>query len=435
MIFDPAIVGILLFGGLILLIVLRIPVAYALALAVVPVLLVEPRLTPVMLLQRMLKSYDSFILLSVPFFIMAANVMNASGITNKLIRFSKALVGHLPGGLAHVNVVVSMFFAGISGSSTADAAGIGSVLIPAMIKEKYDRFFTVAVTACSSVMGVIIPPSIIMVVWGGVSNTSVAALFLAGFVPGVMVALSQMGLVHIFSIKRKYPKEHAMDWKELGLSFKAAILPGITPVIIIGGIVGGFVTPTEASLLAVAYALFLALFVYRTIKPGRVSGLLLETAKLGGLSLFAVGTASIYGWVLAYYRLPAYMVEAIGYITSSPTVMLFIIVGLFLIVGTFMDAIPAIVIMTPLLMPLAEHAGIHPLHYAISGIVALSFGLITPPYGLCLLISSEIGGINSMDAIKEVGIFLAIMLLVLSAIVVFPGLTMFLPRLFMPEFL
>ena len=435
MIFDPAFVGLFLFAGLILLIILRIPVAYALALAVVPVLLFEPRLTPVMLLQRMLKSYDSFILLSVPFFIMAANVMNASGITNKLIRFSKALVGYLPGGLAHVNVVVSMFFAGISGSSTADAAGIGSILIPAMIEEKYDSYFTVAVTACSSVMGVIIPPSIIMVVWGGVSNTSVAALFLAGFVPGVLVAISQMALVHVFSIKRHFPKESSMDWKELGLSFKDAILPGITPVIIIGGIVSGFVTPTEASLLAVAYALFLALFIYRSVKPGQVSKLLLDTAKLGGLSLFAVGTASIYGWVLAYYRLPAYMVEAIGYITSSPTVMLFIIVGLFLIVGTFMDAIPAIVIMTPLLMPLAEHAGIHPLHYAISGIVALSFGLITPPYGLCLLISSEIGQINSMDAIKEVGIFLAAMLMVLAAIIIFPDLTMFLPRFFMPEFL
>src|SRR6056297_1693625 len=216
---DPGTVGIILFAGLIIFIMLRIPVAYALALAVVPVLLFEPRLTPVMLLQRMLKAYDSFILLSVPFFILAANIMNASGITDKLIRFSQALVGHLRGGLAHVNVVVSMFFAGISGSSTADAAGIGSVLIPAMIKEKYDTKFTVAVTACSSVMGVIIPPSIIMVVWGGVTNTSVAALFVSGFVPGVMVALSQMILVVLFARKRQYPVASKMNWKELWVSF------------------------------------------------------------------------------------------------------------------------------------------------------------------------------------------------------------------------
>lgn len=432
---DPGIVGIVLFAGLILFILLRIPVAYALALAVVPVLLLNPRLTPVMLLQRMLKAYDNFILLSVPFFILAANIMNASGITDKLIRFSQALVGHLRGGLAHVNVVVSMFFAGISGSSTADAAGIGSVLIPAMIKEKYDTKFTVAVTACSSVMGVIIPPSIIMVVWGGVTNTSVAALFVSGFVPGVMVALSQMILVVIFARKRQYPVASKMNWKELRVSFMHAILPGFTPVIILGGIVFGFVTPTEASLLAVGYALFLAMVVYRSIKGKDVSPLLLKTAKLGGLSLFAIGSASIYGWVLGFYRIPSFMVDTVGYMTNSPTVMLFIIVAMFLLVGTFMDAIPAIVIMAPLLMPLAEFAGVHPLHYAIASVVALSFGLITPPYGLCLLISSEIGGINSTDALKEVGIFLGAMLFVLTLIIVFPRFTMLLPRIFMPQFL
>ncbi len=428
---DPATVTIAMFGILILLILLRMPVAFALAIAVVPILLLEPRLTPVMLLQRMMKSYDSFILLSVPFFLLAANVMNESGITHKLIRFSKALVGFLPGGLAHVNVVVSMFFAGISGSSTADAAGIGSVLIPAMIREKYDRGFTVAVTACSSVMGVIIPPSIIMVVWGGVANTSVAALFLAGFVPGVMIAVSQMLLVLWFAWKRKYPIEAKLDFRELGASTKDSILAGITPIIIIGGIVGGIVTPTEASLLAVVYSLLLAMIVYRTIKVKDVPKLLLQTAKLASLSLFAVGTASIYGWVLAYFQVPKFMVATIGYITQDPTVMLFIITAIFLAVGTFMDAIPAIVILAPLLLPLANFAGIHPLHLAITSIVALAFGLITPPYGLCLLISAEIGGINAMQALKEVGLFLAVMLVVLGLIIVFPDLTMALPRMFM----
>lgn len=435
MIFTPAEVGFILFGSLFVLILLRVPVAFSLALAVVPVLLLEPRLTPVMLLQRMVKAYDSFILLSVPFFILAANIMNASGITGRLIRFSKALVGHLPAGLAQVNVVVSMFFAGISGSSTADAAGIGSILIPAMIKEKYDREFTVAVTACSSVMGVIIPPSIIMVVWGGVANTSVAALFLAGFVPGVMIAATQMLLVLGFAVKRKYPQESKPDVRELAISFKESILPGFTPLIIIGGIVGGFFTPTEASLIAVLYALFVAMVVYRTITPKTLSPLLLKTAKLAGLSLFAVGSASIYGWVLAFYRLPSFLVDSIGAITNSPSLMLTIIVALFLIVGTFMDAIPAIVILAPLLGPLANHAGVHPLHFAITSIVALSFGLITPPYGLCLLISSEIGGINSTQALKEVGAFLLVMLVVLGALILLPALTMVIPLHFMPQFL
>ncbi|MCP4401906.1 MAG: TRAP transporter large permease [bacterium] len=430
---DPGFVALIMFGTLFVLILLRIPVAFSLAVAVIPILILEPRLAPVMLLQRMMYAYDSFILLSVPFFLLAANIMNESRITHRLIRFSKALVGSLPGGLGHVNVVVSMFFAGISGSSTADAAGIGSVLIPAMIREKYDKYFSVAVTACSSVMGVIIPPSIIMVVWGGVMNTSVAALFLAGFVPGVLIGLSQMALVLLFAWKRKYPIESKIDLKELAVSFKESFLAGLTPLIIIGGIVGGIVTPTEAALIAVVYSLILGVLVYRTIPLKGISPLLLKTAKLASLSLFAIGTASIYGWVLAFFRIPNFLVDSIGFVASSPSVMLFIIIGIFLVVGTFMDAIPAIVILAPLFRPLADAAGIHPLHFAIASIIALSFGLITPPYGLCLLISSEIAGINCMDAIKEVGIFLFVMVLVLALIILFPSISLFVPRLFLPK--
>ncbi len=430
---DPGFVALIMFGTLFVLILLRIPVAFSLAVAVIPILILEPRLAPVMLLQRMMYAYDSFILLSVPFFLLAANIMNESRITHRLIRFSKALVGSLPGGLGHVNVVVSMFFAGISGSSTADAAGIGSVLIPAMIREKYDKYFSVAVTACSSVMGVIIPPSIIMVVWGGVMNTSVAALFLAGFVPGVLVGLSQMVLVLLFAWKRKYPIESKIDLKELAVSFKESFLAGLTPLIIIGGIVGGIVTPTEAALIAVVYSLILGVLVYRTIPLKGISPLLLKTAKLASLSLFAIGTASIYGWVLAFFRIPNFLVDSIGFVASSPSTMLFIIIGIFLLVGTFMDAIPAIVILAPLFRPLADAAGIHPLHFAIASIIALSFGLITPPYGLCLLISSEIAEINCMDAIKEVGIFLFVMVLVLTLIVLFPSISLFVPRLLLPN--
>jgi tripartite ATP-independent transporter DctM subunit len=430
---TPAFVAITLFGLLIFFILLRMPVAFALALAVIPVLLLEPRLTPVMLLHRMMISYESFILLSVPFFLLAANIMNSGGITRRLIRFSKAIVGYLPGGLGHVNVVVSMFFAGISGSSTADAAGIGSVLIPAMIREKYDRYFSVAVTACSSVMGVIIPPSIIMVVWGGVTNTSVAALFLAGFIPGILVGVSQMVLVAYFAKARNYPKDHEIDFREIGSSFVDSFLAGLTPVIIIGGIVLGIATPTEASLGAVVYSLLLSVVIYRSLKGRDVPALLYRTARLASLSLFAVGTASIYGWVLAFFRIPRFLVDTIGYASSSPAVMLGIIVVIFLVVGTFMDALPAIVILAPLLLPLAEFAGIHPLHFAIASLIALSFGLITPPYGLCLLISAEIAKINATKALKEVGIFLAAMLLVLALIVIFPSISMAIPRAILPE--
>ncbi len=423
----------LMFGLLILFLILRIPVSFSLALAVLPILFIEARIPPIMMLQRMMTAYGSFILLSVPFFLLAANIMNKAGITNRLIRLAKSFVGMLPGGLGHVNVMVSMLFAGLSGSSTADAAGIGSVLIPAMIREKYDREFTVAVTACSSVMGVIIPPSINMIIWGGVLNTSVAALFLAGLVPGLLIGVAQMVLVVFFAKKRGYPVESKLDLREIGRSTKNSAFALFTPLIIIGGIVGGIVTPTEASLVAVVYSAVLGLVVYHTLKIKDFPELFLQTAKLASISLFAVGTASIYGWVLAYLRIPRFLVSVIGFATQSPTLLLFMFVVVFLIVGTFMDTIPAIVILGPLLNPLAQHAGVHPLHFAIVGVISLSFGLITPPYGLCLLIASDIAGINCMSAIKEVGVFLAGMLAVLVLIVVFPEIALFVPRLMLPS--
>jgi len=426
---SSSIVIILLFLIFIILIILKIPISFALIFATLPILFLEPRITPIMLLQRMMRSYASFILLSVPFFLLAANLMNESGITDRLIRFSKSIVGPLPGGLAHVNVFVSMIFAGLSGSSTADAAGIGSVLIPAMIKEGYDKKFTVAVTACSSVMGVIIPPSIMMIIWAGVMGTTVSGLFLAGFIPGIMIGLFQICLVFIFASKRKYPVMSKFSFKEIFVSFKSSFLALLTPLIIIGGIIGGFVTPTEASFVAVMYSLFLGVIIYRRIGFSKFLKILLDTIKLASISLFAIGAASIYGWVLSYFRIPQFLMSKIGMVTNSPTLMLCIISMIFLIVGTFMDGIPAIVILGPLLKPLAEFAGIHPLHFAIVGVVSLSFGLVTPPYGLCLLITSEIAKINCIEAIKEVGIFLLAMIIVVLVIIIFPNLTLFLPKM------
>ena len=429
---SPLIVVIVMFSLLLILIFLRVPVSFALAFSVLPILLFTPRVTPIMLLHRMMVQYGSFILVAIPFFLLAANVMNDSGITKKLMRFSRSIVGSLPGGTGHVNVLVSMLFAGISGSSNADAAGIGGVLIPAMIKEGYDKNFTVAVTACSAVMGNIIPPSIIMIVWGGVMSTSVSGLFLAGFIPGVMIAGFQMILVLIYARKRYYKTISKFSFKEILMSFKDSILALFSPVIIVGGIVLGIVTPTEASFIAVVYSLILGVIIYRTIPIKKVSPILLKTAKLASLVLFAVGTASIYAWVLAYFNIPQFLVNVLGSLTTSPTIMLFIVTIIFLIVGTFMDAVPAIVVLGPLLKPLTEHVGINPLHFGIVGVMALAFGLVTPPYGLCLLIASEIAGINCMSALKEVGAFLSVMLLVLIIIILFPGITLWVPKLFMP---
>lgn len=430
---EPITVTIIMFSLLFILIMFRIPVAFSLAIAVLPILIIEPRLTPIMLLLRMMKSYNSFVLLAIPFFILAANVMNESGITKRLMRLSQSFVGHLPGGLAHVNIVVSMFFAGISGASTADAAGIGSIIIPAMKKEGYDARFTVAVTACSSVMGAIIPPSIVMVIWGGTMGVSISGLFLAGYIPGIMIALFQMIVVLFFAFKRHYPRKKRETLRNLLLNVKSAFLPLLTPVIIIGGIIGGIFTPTEASLVAVIYSLILGVGIYRKINIKNFQTILLKSSKLAGISLFALGTASIFSWILAFFSIPTLLSSSLCNITTSPTLMLLITAGVFLLFGTFMDALPIIFILGPLLWPLVEHLGIHPLHFAITSCVALAFGLITPPYGLCLLISSEIGGINCMEALKEVGIFFLLMLLVLVIIIFIPNISLLIPKIIMPE--
>lgn len=429
---TPGIVFLIMFVSLLTLILLRVPVSFALAFAVVPILMFTPNVTPVMLLHRMMNQFGSFILLAIPFFILAANIMNSAGITHQLMRFAQSLVGFLPGGLGHINVMVSMIFAGISGSSNADAAGIGSVIIPAMVREGYDRNFSVAVTACSAVMGVIIPPSITMVVWGGVMNVSVAGLFLGGIIPGLLIGIGQMVVVYIYAVRRNYPREDSFSlWKVL-VTFYHSFLALLSPLIIVGGIVGGFVTPTEASLIAVFYSMFIGMVVYRTVTVKSFLALLYDSIRLSSVVLFAVGSAAIYAWVLSFYKVPGFLVSIMSTITTSPTGMLFLIIGVFLIAGMFIDSVPAIIIFAPLLRPLADSVGIPPVQFAVVGCVALAYGLITPPYGLCLLITSEIAGINCMTPLKEVGVFLLSMLAVLILMVVFPSLTQFLPKLFMP---
>ena len=264
---GPVEVALILFGIFVALIILRVPVAFALGLSCVPVFFIDDRLTPFLLLNEMLKSYNSFLLLAIPFFMLAANLMNSAGITEKLIHLSRALVGHLPGGLGHVSVLVSMLFAGISGSSTAEAAGVGGVLIPAMKKQGYDTSFTVALVACAAVMGVIIPPSILMVVWGGVISVSIGGLFVAGVLPGVLMGLSLMVAVYVYAKRRGYPVYKRVSLRELVSVCAAAVLPILTPGIIVGGIVFGFFTPTEASVVAVLYAMLLGVIVYRTLDP------------------------------------------------------------------------------------------------------------------------------------------------------------------------
>lgn len=420
-----------LFGGLI---VLRVPVGFALALACIPVFFMDPRLTPFLLLNEMLKSFNSFVLLAVPLFLLAANLMNAAGITDRLVDLARTTVGHLPGGLGHINVVVSMLFAGISGSSTADAAGVGGVMVPAMRKEGYDAPFTVALTACSSVMGVIIPPSILMIVWGGVISVSIGGLFLAGVLPGVLIALSLMGAVLAYARARGYPVYARASVQELMRAVARSTLPMMMPAIIVGGIIGGLFTPTEASVVAVLYALLLGMAVYRALPPSEVARVLYESGRFAAVSLFCVGTASAFGWILAYFHVPQLFVDAVSAWGGSVASAGLIVAVCFLVLGCFIDAIPAIIILGTILAPLTASVGMHPVHFAIIGVIAVAFGLVTPPYGLCLLITSALGGITVREAMWDTAILLLPMLGVLLFVIFFPDAVLALPRWLMPQF-
>jgi tripartite ATP-independent transporter DctM subunit len=431
-ILDPGTASTLMFGVFFALLVLRVPVAFALGLACVPIFVIEDRLTPQNLVQETFNAYNSFILLAVPFFLLTANLMNVGGITTRLVRLSRDLVGHFPGGLAQVNVVLSIFFAGISGSSTADAASQSKIFIEAQRKEGYDDSFSVAITAVSAVLAVIIPPSILMIVWGGLLTVSIGGLFLAGIIPGLLIGLAQMATVHVYAKLRNYPTYPRATMIETLKAIAISIPALMTPVIIIGGKIFGWFTATESACIAVLYAAALTMLVYREMDLKGLYGALLETGRLTGVALFCVGTASAFGWLLAYYQIPKALLANVAEWGMGSIATGFFIAGVFLVVGCFLDAIPAIVIVGTVLEPLAKSVGLDPIHFAMIGIVSLAFGLVTPPYGLCLMIACAVAKIRIVDAIKDVMIMLIPMLIVLALIIVFPQIPLFLPKLFPP---
>jgi tripartite ATP-independent transporter DctM subunit len=432
---SPGEAAAILFGLFFLLLALRVPVAFCLGLACLPILFIEPRLSMMTLVQETFNAYNSFILLAVPFFLLTANLMNGGGITDRLIRLSRAMVGHFPGGLAQINVVLSIFFAGISGSSTADAASQSKLFIEAQRREGYDDSFSVAITAVSAVLAVIVPPSILMIVWGGVLTVSIGALFLAGIVPGLLIGLVQMATVHGYAKLRGYPTYQRSTWRELVAALAVSIPALMTPMIIIGGKIFGWFTATESACIAVLYASVLSLVVYRQMKLKGLYDALVDTGKLAGIALFCVGTASAFGWLLAYYQIPKAILAGVGAWEMGFVATGFFISLVFLVVGCFLDAIPAIIIVGSILQPLAKAVMMDPVHFAMIGIVSLAFGLVTPPYGLCLLIACSIAGVRMADAIKDTMIMLMPMLGVLILVILWPQVTLFLPSLISPEFL
>ncbi len=431
---SPGEASLVLFGLFFLLMFLRVPIAFALGLACVPVLMFEERLSSMVLFNETFKAYNSFILLAVPFFLLTANLMNAGGITDRMLRMSRALVGHFPGGLAQVNVVLSIFFAGISGSSTADAASQGKLFIHAQVKEGYDMSFSVAITAVSAVLAVIIPPSILMIVWGGVLSVSIGGLFIAGILPGLLLGVVQMLTVHAYAKIRNYPTYPRATLKELGAAAAVSVPAMMTPVIIIGGKVFGWFTATESAAIAVLYSLGLSIFFYREMGRKELHHAFLDTGKLAAVALFCVGTASVFGWLLAYYQIPKSLLSTVTSWGLGLNGTGFFIAFVFLVVGCFLDAIPAIIIVGTILQPLAESVQMHPIHFALIGIVSLAFGLVTPPYGLCLLISCAIAKVRLITVMKDVMIMLMPMMAVLILIIVAPDIFLALPRWLSPEF-
>jgi len=432
---SPGGAAALLFGVFFALIVLRVPVAFALGLACLPSLVFEERLSPMVLFNETFKSYNSFILLAVPFFLLTANLMNIGGITDRLVRLSRAMVGNFPGALGQINVLLSVFFAGISGSSTADAASQSKIFIEAQTKEGYDLSFSIAITAVSAVLAVIIPPSILMIVWGGVLSVSIGALYLAGVVPGLLVAAAQMGTVHVYAKLRHYPVYPRATLKEFLTAALVSIPALMTPFIIVGGILLGWFTATESACIAVLYAAVLSIFFYREMDATHLYHALAETGRLSAVALFCVGTASAFGWMLAYYQIPKWLLAGVQTWDMGLTATGFFIAFIFLVVGCFLDAIPAIIIVGTTLEPLARAVNMHPVSFAIIGIVSLAFGLVTPPYGLCLMISCAVAKVRLTYALKDTLIMLVPMLAMLALIIIFPEIPLILPKLISPDFL
>jgi tripartite ATP-independent transporter DctM subunit len=432
---SPGEAAAILFGLFFFLMFMRVPIAFALGLACIPILVIEPRLDTMTLMSETFNAFNSFILLAVPFYLLTANIMNVGGTTDRLMKLSRSMVGHFPGSLAQINVVLSMFFAGISGSATADAASQSKLFIEAQTREGYDLSFSVAITAVSAVMAVIIPPSIVMIVWGGILTVSIGGLFLAGILPGLLIGVAQMATVHIYAKRRGYPTYPKSTWRELMCACWVSIPALLTPAIIIGGKIFGLFTATEAACIAVLYASTLSFIVYREMSVKTFYEALVDTGKLAGITLFCVGTASAFGWLLAYYKIPEAILSGVSAWNMGFLATGFFIAGVFLVVGCFLDAIPAIIICAPILEPLTRAVSMEPIHFAMISIVSLAFGLVTPPYGLCLLIACAIAGIPMRAALKDVGIMLIPMFVVLAMVIMWPQVSLLIPSIVAPEFL
>ncbi|MBP7495873.1 MAG: TRAP transporter large permease [Spirochaetales bacterium] len=418
--------------GLVILLLLGIPVALAVALSSFGAILISGSIVPLTAYaQKMQFGLQNFILVAIPLFILAAKLMNTAGITQKIFRFANTLVGFLPGGLGHANVLASLIFAGMSGAAVVDAAGLGQIELDAMTKNGYPLKFSVAVTAASSTIGPIFPPSIPMVVFSFVSGVSVGRLFLGGVIPAFLMTITLMLMVGGYAKKYNYPRQPFPSWRVAFQSLKDAFLPLLTPVILLGGIWLGIFTPTEAAAVAVTYALIIGVFVLRELSFKDVVRVFLETARETSIIAFVVAASALYGWVLMRSGLTIRIAEGLLTVSKSPIVILLIINVFLLIVGCFLDSTVAILILGPILLPVIMKVGLDPVHFGVVMVLNLMIGLLTPPFGIVLFVMCQISGLKFEEVVKATVPFLIPLFVVLILIIFFPGIVTALPNLLM----
>jgi tripartite ATP-independent transporter DctM subunit len=426
----------LLFVSLGVALAVGVPVSFALILSSALVILYEG-LPLTVVVQQMFHGINGFTLLALPFFFLAGNVMGDGGISERLVKLAMALVGHLRGGLAHVNVVVGMFISGISGSSTADAAALSTVFAPAMKRRGYPEVFSTCLTACTSTMGVVIPPSILMVIYGATAGVSTGALLLGGIVPGVLMGLALMAQSHIFAVKYDFPREHPrfLGLRAVWEGIKEAAWPLGVPLIIVVGMAGGVFTPTESASIAAVYALFVTLFVLKTLRWTQLPQIFADTAIQFSQVIFCVTGASIFGWVMAFYQVPDVVNSFILGFTRDWLVVMLLIVLLNVVIGTFMDAIPAILIFVPIIHPLAVEVGIHPVHLGVVVVMTQAFGLLTPPLGMSYMTACAVFGVPMTKIMGLLHLMMIPILLVCILCAVLPWTVLIVPKLIVPAWL
>ena len=421
-----------IFALLVSLMVLGLPVAVAMCLTsvVTLVLLGQTEILSVMG-QRMYSSTTAFPLLAIPFFILAGNLMNTGGMTERIFRFAHSLVGHFKGGLGQVNVLGSMVFAGMYGSAMADAMGLGAIEVKAMVKSGYQPRFAAAVSAASATIGPVIPPSIPLVIYGSMSGVSVGALFLGGLVPGILMGAAMMVTVYIIAVKRNYPREPRATAREVVRALLGGLAAIATPALIMGGILSGIFTPTEASVAASIYALFLGLAVYRELHWADLPEILWDTVRQTAQVMFIVAAAGLFGWLLIYLRVPDALIAWLSALSGNPLVVLIIINVILLMLGCFMEGIAIMLLTIPIFMPIIGQLGINPIHFGVLMTLNLMLGLLTPPVGMVLYAMSSVARVPMMVLAKELVPFLGSLFVVLALITAVPVLVTWLPDLIM----